>query len=79
MPVGKAVHFSDEMRLGLPGQTRRVLARRGVKPVQRLQLRYEWSYLLVVERYLRALAADPERVRSLCGSDRIRENLEARQ
>ncbi len=45
------VHFSDELRLGLRGQTRRVLARRGVKPVQRLQLRYEWSYLL--------LAVDP--------------------
>jgi transposase len=45
------VHFSDEMRLGLRGQTRRVLARRGVRPVQRLQLRYEWSYLL--------LAVDP--------------------
>jgi transposase len=45
------VHFSDEMRLGLRGQTRRVLARRGVKPVRRLQLRCEWSYLL--------LAVDP--------------------
>lgn len=41
------MHFSDEMRLGLRGQTRRVLARRGVKPVQRLQLRYEWAYLLL--------------------------------
>lgn len=30
---------------------RRVLARRGVRPVQRLQLRYEWAYLL--------LAVDP--------------------
>ncbi len=45
------MHFSDEMRLGLRGTTRRVLARRGVKPVQRLQMRYEWSYLL--------LAVDP--------------------
>lgn len=45
------MHVADEMRLGLRGQTRRVLARRGVKPVQRLQLRYEWSYLL--------LAVDP--------------------
>ena len=51
MAAGAAVHFSDEMRLGLRGQSRRVLARRGVKPVQRLQLRYEWSYLL--------LAVDP--------------------
>ncbi len=47
------MHFSDEMRLGLRGHTRRVLARRGVKPVQRLQLRYQWSYLL--------LAVDPLR------------------
>ena len=39
------------MRLGLRGQTRRVLSRRGIKPVQRVQLRYEWSYLL--------LAVDP--------------------
>ena len=45
------MHFSDEMRLGLRGQTRRVLARWGVKPVRRLQLRYEWAYLL--------LAVDP--------------------
>ncbi len=45
--MGKTVHFSDELRLGLRGQTRRVLARRGFKPVQRLQLRYEWSYLLL--------------------------------
>lgn len=165
------MHFSDEMRLGLRGQTRRVLARRGFKPVQRLQLRYEWSYLLlavdplsgtlrwrwlermnkdhlrpvlaewglecvvwdgapahkakvmrelptkrvllppyspelnpaervfeeirrrtegrvyedlaakreVVDAYLRELAADPARVRSLCGWDWIRQNLQARQ
>jgi hypothetical protein len=47
------VYFSDEMRLGLRGQVRRVLAPRGVKVVQRLQLTYEWSYLL--------LAVDPLR------------------
>ncbi len=45
------MHFANEMHLGLRGQMRRVLARRGVEPVQRLQLRYEWSYLL--------LAVDP--------------------
>ncbi len=148
-----------------------MLARRGVRPVQRLQLRYEWSYLLLavdplsgslrwhwlermnkdyllpvlaewalscvmwdgasahkarvigelptrrvplppyspelnpaervfeevrrlvegqvyeelaarreaVGRYLQELAADPERARSLCGWDWIRENLQARQ
>lgn len=42
------VFFGDELRLGLRGQTRRVLAPRGVKVVQRLQLQYEWRYLLLV-------------------------------
>jgi DDE superfamily endonuclease len=42
---------ADELRLGLRGQVRRVLGRRGVKVIQRLQLRYQWSYLL--------LAVDP--------------------
>jgi hypothetical protein len=35
------------MRLGLRGHTRKVLAPRGVKVVQPLQLRYEWSYLIL--------------------------------
>lgn len=42
---GRGAWHSDEMRLGLRGQTRKVLAPKGVKVVQRLQLRYEWSYL----------------------------------
>ena len=42
---------ADELRLGLRGQVRRVLAPRGVDVTQRLQLRYEWAYLL--------LAVDP--------------------
>lgn len=42
-----SVCFGDELRLGLRGQTRRVLAPRGVKVVQRLQLQYEWRYLLL--------------------------------
>lgn len=46
-----AVLLADELRLGLRGQVRRVLAPRGVKPVQRLQIEYRWSYLL--------LAVDP--------------------
>ena len=41
------VYASDEMRLGLRGTVRRVLAPKGVKVVQPLQLRYEWSYLLL--------------------------------
>ena len=44
---GMAVHFPDEMRLGLRGQVRRVLAPRGVKVRQKLQLRYVWRYLVV--------------------------------
>jgi hypothetical protein len=41
------VQLADELRLGLRGQVRRVLAPRGVKIVQRLQLAYRWRYLLV--------------------------------
>ena len=44
---GDQVHLSDELRLGLRGQVRRVLAPRGVKVVQPIQLRYEWAYLLL--------------------------------
>ena len=44
---GQAAWHSDEMRLGLRGRTRKVLAPKGVKVVQRLQLRYEWSYLVL--------------------------------
>lgn len=46
-----AVLCADELRLGLRGQVRRVLAPRGVAVRQRLQLTYEWAYLL--------LAVDP--------------------
>ena len=45
------VTYADELRLGLRGQVRRVLAPRGVDVRQRLQLKYEWAYLL--------LAVDP--------------------
>jgi hypothetical protein len=45
------VLYADELRLGLRGQVRRVLAPRGVSVTQRLQLKYEWAYLL--------LAVDP--------------------
>ena len=45
------VVLADELRLGLRGQVRRVLAPRGVAVVQRLQLTYRWAYLL--------LAVDP--------------------
>jgi transposase len=50
---GAGIVLADELRLGLRGQVRRVLAPRGVKVAQRLQLRYEWAYLL--------LAVDPPR------------------
>jgi hypothetical protein len=40
------VGYADEQRIGLRGTTRRVWGRRGVKVRQRLQLRYEWAYLV---------------------------------
>jgi transposase len=44
---GALVRFADELRLGLHGRTRRVLAPRGVKVVQRVQVEYAWRYLLL--------------------------------
>jgi len=41
------VGFFDEMRVGLHGMVRRVWGRRGVKVRQRLQIRYEWRYLML--------------------------------
>jgi transposase len=41
------LQLADELRLGLRGQVRRVLAPRGVKIVQRLQIEYRWRYLLL--------------------------------
>ena len=38
---------ADELRLGLRGQVRRVLAPRGVKVVQRVQIECRWRYLLL--------------------------------
>lgn len=40
--------FSDELRLGLIGQTRRVWAPVGVKVVQPLQYERRWCYVLLV-------------------------------
>lgn len=42
-----SVGFTDELRVGLRGTTRRVWGRRGIKVRQRLQLRYEWRYLVL--------------------------------
>jgi hypothetical protein len=44
---GSTVLPADELRLGLRGQVRRVLAPRGVKVVQRVQIEYRWRYLLL--------------------------------
>jgi transposase len=41
------VAFGDEMRFGLLGQVRRVLAPKGVKIVQRLQREYVYEYLFL--------------------------------
>lgn len=40
-----SVAFADELRVGLHGQVRRVLAPRGIAVRQRRQLTYEWVYL----------------------------------
>lgn len=45
-PTATVLH-ADELRLGLRGQVRRVLAPRGVTVVQRLQIEYRWVYLLL--------------------------------
>ncbi len=47
MTATATVLVADELRLGLRGQVRRVLAPKGVKVVQRLQIEYRWRYLLV--------------------------------
>jgi transposase len=47
LTAASRVGFADELRLGLRGTTRRVWGRRGIKVRQRLQLRYEWRYLVV--------------------------------
>lgn len=44
----QTVGFSDELRLGLIGQTRRVWAPVGVKVVQPLQYERQWCYVLIV-------------------------------
>jgi hypothetical protein len=47
--------FADEMRLGLLRQVRRVWGRRGEKQRRRIELKYEWVYLV--------LSVDPMRGR----------------
>lgn len=48
MTRAQTVGFSDELRLGLIGQTRRVWAPVGVKVVQPLQYERQWCYVLLV-------------------------------
>ena len=50
---GTLIGFADEMRVGLRGMVRRVWGVRGLKVVQRLQLRYEWKYLFLVVDFVR--------------------------
>lgn len=45
MTAAQQVAWSDEMRVGLHGQVRRVWAPRGVKVQQRVQMAYKWAYL----------------------------------
>jgi hypothetical protein len=44
---GEEVVFADEMRLGMLRQVRRVWGRRGEKLRRRVELRYEWVYLVL--------------------------------
>jgi hypothetical protein len=46
-PAKLEPEFGDEMRLGLQGQVRRVLAPKGVKVVQPVQREYQYEYLLL--------------------------------
>ena len=48
LTAAQGVGCSDEMRVGLRGTTRRVWGRRGVKVRQRLQLQYDWCYLVLI-------------------------------
>ncbi len=48
MTQDQTVGFSDELRLGLIGQTRRVWAPVGVKVVQPLQYERQWCYVVIV-------------------------------
>ncbi len=48
MTQAQTVGFSDELRLGLIGQTRRVWAPVGVKVVQPLQYERQWCYVVIV-------------------------------
>lgn len=41
----RVLAWGDEMRFGLMGQVRKVWGVRGVKPVQRIQMKREWGYL----------------------------------
>jgi DDE superfamily endonuclease len=43
--LGQGVWWSDEMRLGLLGQVRRVWGIRGIKIRQKVELKYEWRNL----------------------------------
>jgi len=44
---GEEVVFADEMRLGMLRQVRRVWGRGGEKQKRRIELRYEWVYLVL--------------------------------
>ena len=41
------IYFSDEMRFGLWGQTRKRWGLRGVKIIQKIQIEFAWQYLVL--------------------------------
>jgi hypothetical protein len=44
---GQRILFVDEMRIGLWGQVRRVWGIRGIRVVQKVQIVFAWSYLVL--------------------------------
>ncbi len=47
MTTSSRIWHYDEMRFGLWGQVRRRWGLKGVKIIQRLQIRFRWSYLVL--------------------------------
>ena len=47
MTASSRIWHCDEMRFGLWGQVRRRWGLKGVKIIQRLQIEFRWSYLVL--------------------------------
>jgi len=47
LTAAQRIYFSDEMRFGLWGQTRKRWGLRGVKIIQKIQIEFVWQYLVL--------------------------------